>query len=95
LEPTGRRLVARVGPACGLELIPPLFFAPALNCSAGRVVIFGFVPPALLVVLSMPLAYEVNARPASSWLNAATAGPFRSAKASSKPQGIISEGVGL
>src|SRR5438876_6041179 len=47
--PTGRGLLARPGPACGVEPIPPPFFAPALKRSARRVLRVGFVPPGMLL----------------------------------------------
>src|SRR6266480_7516441 len=64
--PTGRGLLARPGPACGVEPIPPPFFAPALKRSARRVLRVGFVPPGMLLAPLMSMRGGHCARP---WLN--------------------------
>src|SRR5947207_3017887 len=53
--PTGWGLLARPGPACGVEPIPPPFFAPALKRSARRVLRVGFVPPGMLLAPLMSM----------------------------------------
>src|SRR5438876_12353396 len=72
--PTGRGLLARPGPACGVEPIPPPFFAPALKRSARRVLRVGFVPPGMLLAPLMSMRGGHCARP---WLNVVRAGLFR------------------
>src|SRR5436190_23880857 len=92
LVPTGRRLLARPGPARGREPMPPLVFAPALN--RRRVRLLGFVPPATFVVPWLPVAIAgaghrpsrralaMSTRDARSWANAVTAGAFRAPRKS-------------
>src|SRR6266702_4511523 len=84
--PTGRRLLARPGPACGVEPIPPLFFAPALKRSARRVLRVGFVPPGMLLARLMSMRGGHCARP---WLNAVRAGPFRARFALPPPRNYV------